>query len=174
MNASNQVTNKGCGLFYIKLGCLLFWTVWFSVAFTTNFFDFLSVVGWLSKGWHFLSGNYHALVNVLHVYNTPPSLLNILFALDISTQGISAILFFTAFICFWRNVYVWQIISLAFGVSMALWAAFLVMEEVFIAYPFEATHIRLLIFEMICLLMFYLLPHQIPHRRQKNKVQMIF
>jgi hypothetical protein len=146
-------------LFYIKLGCLLFWAVWFLVAFITNFFDFLNLIGWIPPQWHFHSGNYHSLENVVSIYHTPNSLLNLLFALDILAQGISAVLFFIAFFCFWRGIYIWQTIPLAFGISMGLWAVFLVMEEVFIAYSFESTHARLLIFEIVCLLMLYLLPH---------------
>jgi hypothetical protein len=162
MKMLNESDNQSQGLFYIKLGCLLFWAVWFSVAFSANFFDFLNMEKELPLEWHFLSGNYQALATVLNIYHTPHGLLNTLFILDISIQAISAILFFVAVIYFLRAVCVWQTVNLAFGISMALWATFLVMEEVFIAYPFEATHVRLIVFEMICLLALHLLPHRSP------------
>lgn len=82
-----------------------------------------------------------------------------LFSLDIFAQGLSAILFFIAAFCLWKRVYVWQTINIAFSLSMSLWAVFLIMEELFIAYPYEATHIRLFMFEMISLLALHLLPH---------------
>ena len=151
--------NQDYGLFYLKQIILLFWCAWFFIAFLTNFTDLLTTTHTMTAS-SFRSGNYSALEKVIAIHHTPHYLLNMLFILDIFIQGISAILFFTAAICFWRRIYTWQAINIAFGISMSLWAIFLIMEEIFIAYSYEATHIRLFVFEMVSLLVLHLLPHQ--------------
>lgn len=100
----------------------------------------------------FHSGNYEALQNVLDIYKTPNYFLNILFALNILMQGLSSIVFFIAAIYFWINPFISKAVIFAFSLSIALWAVFLIMEEIFIAYRFEATHFRLLIAELVSLI----------------------
>ncbi|EKD54654.1 MAG: hypothetical protein ACD_60C00060G0022 [uncultured bacterium] len=150
---------KYYGLFYIKQIILLFWGAWFFIAFLTNVTDFLMNTETISPTL-FHSGDYSALAKVIHVYSTPHYFLNILFSLDVLIEGTSAFLFLIAALCFWKRVYSWQTINIAFLISISLWAVFLLMEEIFIAYSYEATHLRLLTSEMISLLMLHLLPHQ--------------
>lgn len=82
------------------------------------------------------------------------------FYCDIFIQAISALLFFLAFWAFFKKRNAWPLINIAFGISMALWAIFLIMEEFFIAYSYEGTHIRLLSLELISLCLFHLLHDQ--------------
>jgi hypothetical protein len=143
----------------IKQGILLFWFCWFLIAFLSNTTDFLIAKNIISNI-PFHSGNYFALEKVLSIFNTPTQLLNLLFTLDIITQGISAILFLIANYYFLKGYKYWVPIHTAFGISMLLWAAFIILEEVFIAYIYEGTHIRLLCFELISLLAIHILPHR--------------
>lgn len=159
MGLIDTKSNQDYGMFYIKLGLLLFFCFWFLIAFLTNCIDFYIASG-LMKTLHFHSGNYSALKSVVSIYNTPNYILNLLFLADILMQGASAMLFLVATFCFWRDIYLWQSINMAFGFSMALWVIFIIMEEIFIAYSYEATHIRLLILEMTSLLALHLLPHK--------------
>lgn len=46
------------------------------------------------------------------------------------------------------RVDLWSYIILAFKLSMALWTLFLIFEEIFISYTYEARQIRLFILEM--------------------------
>lgn len=151
--------NKYYGLFFIKQGLLLFWSCWFAIAFLTNMMDFL-VAKQIIIASNFHSDNYNALKAVISIYNTPHYILDLLFPLDILAQGISSTLFFIAAFCFWHRNNYWPWINIAFGISMFLWATFLILEEVFIAYSYEGTHIRLFMFEMVSLLMLHLLPHK--------------
>lgn len=155
----NLLQNKSYGLFYFKRGILLFWGIWFAIAFLSNLTDFFIATN-IVQPLSFHSGNYSALEKVIRIYNMPFYFLNILFFLDILIQGISAILFLISALYFWYNKYFWQAINIAFIFSMSLWAVFLLMEEILIAYSFEAVHIRLFIFELISLLAIHLLPHQ--------------
>ncbi|MBV9576541.1 MAG: hypothetical protein JO149_07945 [Gammaproteobacteria bacterium] len=149
-------STKNWGLTYLKQGILLFWGMWFLIAFFTNVTDFL-ISTHIVTPIAFRSGNYHALEKVLSIYHTPTYFLNLLFSMDILVQGSSAILFLIAGFSFVNKEIPWKIINTAFFISMALWAAFLVMEEIFIAYSFEGTHIGLFEFELISLLTLHLL-----------------
>jgi hypothetical protein len=154
------------GMFFIKLGSLLFWSCWFTLVCLTNIFDFMHAYHGLPDNWQFRSGNYALLEKVLEIYHTPPAILFTLFSLDILVQGTSAVLCIISSITFLVNRQITPIINIAFGISMALWAVFILMEEVFIAYGYESVHIRLLAFEMLNLLMLHLLPH---HHRTEHK-----
>ncbi|KTD61088.1 hypothetical protein [Legionella spiritensis] len=155
---NNTANTRTYALFYIKLGFLLFFACWFAIACLTNLVDLANAIH-LTNEWAFHSGNLAALAKVLAIYHTPTWFLYALFCSDIIVQGTSAVLFAVASWQFGINRYPWPWINTAFGISMALWATFLVMEEIFIAYAFEATHIRLLILEMAALLVVHGLPH---------------
>lgn len=146
------------GLYWIKLGCLLFWSGWFLLACLSNFFDMLNAVYGLPADWHFLSGNYVAVAKVISIYSLPDFCLNLLFSLDILIQGACALLFYLAALSFWRRKELPTLTHYAFGLSMALWAAFILMDEAFIAYAYEGTHLRLFAFELLTLLTLHELP----------------
>ncbi len=150
-------TNKNYSLFYIQSGILLFFSFWFFIAFLTNLFDLLNNLGLINQ-WKFSSGNYASLQKVISIYSTPKIILTALFYSDISAQLLSSILFLVAFVQFLRKTNPWPYINVAFGISMALWAIFLIMEEIFISYSYEATHIRLLILEIMALIFLHILP----------------
>lgn len=152
--------NQIAGLFYIKLGCLLFWACWFLLAFSSNLFDFAYVFYGLPGTWLFRSGNYLFLTKMLSLYNMPKVFITTLFILGMIIEGIVAILFFLSFILFMCYQRISMLTNLAFGISIGLWAIFILLEEAFIAYSYEVIHIRLFIFEMITLLILHLLPHR--------------
>lgn len=146
-------------LFYLKCLLLLFWCFWFSLACCTNVFDFLTAMHWLPHEWVFRSGNYSLLANTLRIYNVSGLFLNILFIGNVIIQCLSSILFFAAWVSFCRRTQrSFQLINAAFTVSILIWVTFLIMEEIFIAYAYEAVHARLLMFELLTLMTLYLLP----------------
>lgn len=152
--------NKYVGLFYFKAGCLLFWASWFGIACFTNYFDFLYTLGLLPSSWLFRSGNYALLDSALSIYHSRPLLTHVLFICNMSVQGLSSLLFLTAFLKFIRRQPAWALINTAFSLSIALWATLLIVAELFIAYAFEFEISTLFIFELITLLAIHLLPSQ--------------
>jgi len=114
----------------------------------------------LPNGWLFRSGNYMLLAKVLQIYHSHPAILFTLFSFDILVQGASAILFIISSLAFIIKKQITPVVNVAFGISMALWAVFIIMEEIFITYSYESVHIRLFAFEMLTLLMMHLLPHK--------------
>lgn len=160
MSSAVQKT-QAFSLFYFKLGCLLFWAGWFLLACLTNFFDFLYVLQLLPADWIFRSGNYALLDKALHIYPVSLTFQNTLFICDIFVQGLSAVLFFVATFLFWQqDRAMWRWINFAFALSISLWGVFLLMEEIFIAYSYEAVHRGLFIFELMTLLAIHILPPQ--------------
>lgn len=155
---SLSVKYKSYGLHQIKSGLLLFWGLWFLLVFFTNSFDFLGVYNMLPSDWRFRSGNLSLILSVINIYGFSGAFANLLFFLDIIIQGTAAVLFFIAAVKLWTNRQAWKWINTAFGISTALWAAFILMDEFFIAYNFEGTHSTLLIMEIISLLAMHLLP----------------
>ena len=145
----------------LKRGLLLFWAVWFTIVFLTNLFDALRALGVLGAGWRFASGNWAFLVETTAVYATPDWLRAVLFAGVIVWEGLAAALFWRAFRAGRgddgegrREV------DAAFVVGLALWAAFAIADEVFVAYDVEATHLRLFTAQLVSLLAIRLPPDE--------------
>lgn len=158
MNPVSYDSSRSSILYFLKLGILLFWACWFGLACASNYLDFMYALGDISPDWHFRSGNYELLHGVLNIYDMSTSFLNTIFICDITVQGLSALLFLTAAVCYMGRWRPWRFINAAFALSMALWAVFIIMEEVFIAYRFEGVHVGLFMFELIALMALHSLP----------------
>lgn len=151
-------------LFIIQLICLLFWGSWFGLAFITNVFDFMDARHVLPAPWAFRSHNYALLAQVVSIYHLGPLYIATMFVLNMALQGLSSVLFFCAFLCSWRSqTRYWPLVYPAFLFSISLWAIFVLMEEVFIAYQYESTHVRLFMFELITLLLLHVRPERPSH-----------
>jgi hypothetical protein len=145
----------------VKRGVLFFWALWLSLVFATNALDGLKALDVLPAGWALASGNYAFLRRVTAVYQTPAWLTAALFAGVVLWEGLAALLF-------WHSFRVWCGVKgrglpafyTAFGVSLALWAAFMIAEEVFLAYPVEGTHRSLFTCTLVSLLALRLLPDE--------------
>lgn len=156
--STSPIQYKGHFLFHLKIGLLLFWAVWFLTAFSSNLMDLLTWDYGILSQLKFHSGNYMALEKVLSIYGTPTYVLKILFHMDIIAQASATILFFIATFCsIHSQQFCWKYINLAFVVSIFIWLIFLVMEEIFLAYSFEKSHILLGLFELVSLLVIQLL-----------------
>jgi hypothetical protein len=143
----------------LKVWLLFVWAAWLTVVFTTNALDGLKALGQLSEGWAFASGNYRLLVATTARYGTSNSLNAVLFAGVIAWDAIAAALF-------WRATWLFPAratkgsrpVHLAFAVSLALWGAFLLADEIFIAYEVEAKHFLIFSAQVATLLAIELLP----------------
>ena len=143
----------------LKRGLLLFWAAWLSIVVLTNTFDALRALDVLDTGWRFASGNWAFLVETTRVYDTPNWLQAILYAGVIAWEGLGALLLWRAFSASLGNGLVdRRPTDTAFVVNLALWAAFVLVDEVFLAYDVEATHLRLFIAQLVTLVAIHLLP----------------
>lgn len=143
----------------LKRGLLLFWAAWLSIVFLTNACDALRALDVLGEGWRFASGNWAFLVETTRVYDTPDWLRAILFAGVVAWEGLGTLLLWRAFgASLGDGLADRRPTDAAFVVNLALWAAFVLADELFLVYGVEATHLRLLIAQLVTLLAIHLLP----------------
>lgn len=160
MKAINEINRKKLGLFYFKAGNLLFWAAWFSLAAITNILDFAFALKVLPTDWHFRSGNYLLVAGSFSIYHVPSWLMNLMFSGLCLIQSCAALVFFAAFFLYIRGQSAWRFINWAFTISIGLWALFVIMEEIFIAYAFEGTQRQLIILELVSFMSLHLLPDE--------------
>jgi hypothetical protein len=137
-----------------KRALLLFWGAYLSLVVLTNLMDVAKALSLLAPSWEFASGNYAFLLKITARYNTPTWLNATLFAGVVCWEALAAALFLVAGLRYPQRGLLYP----AFTVTTLLWGAFVLAEEVFIAYAVEATHWRLFIAQLATLLAVELLP----------------
>ena len=147
----------------LKRGLLAFWATWFAIAAITNLMDGLKALEILPSTWSFASGNYALIIEVAHAYNPPPWLTTNLFLGAIVWEGLVSFLFWQAFKTYkGADQGSLALIYLAFTASLGLWASFILIDEILIAYTIESSHRQLLGLQLLSLLAFRLLPDEAP------------
>ena len=143
----------------LKQGIVLFWALWVSIAWLANLCEGLKACHWLGARWKFASGNYALLIETTQKYRPPLWFTALLFGGILLWQGGSALLFWCAVVTFQGVQQPGEhMLYIAFFVSLALWAAFLLADEIFLAYVTEDTHLRVFIAQVVSLLALALLP----------------
>jgi hypothetical protein len=143
----------------LKHGLVLFWALWLSLTWLTNACDGLKALGLLGNRWPWASGNYARMVATTQQYALPRWLPTLLFLGVVLWQGLAAGLFWGAVGAFhgmhgpgleWLHT--------AFGVSLALWAALMLADELLLVYEVEAPHMRIFMAQLMSLLVLHLVP----------------
>lgn len=142
----------------LKRGLLFFWALWLTVVFLTNLFDALKQVGVLGEGWSLASGNYGFMQATTAVHALPSGLVTLLFVAVVVWEALAAGLFWRAFVGYRAGRAALPAVNSAFALSLALWAAFMLADELFMAYDVEATHMRIFAAQLVTLLALHLLP----------------
>jgi hypothetical protein len=143
----------------LKTGLILFWSVWLSIVFLTNVLAALKALGLLPEDWRFASSNYQAVADTISEYSWPRRLAGVLFLGVILWQGLAVLLFWQAFFRYQDTASTGLAhINTAFGVSLGLWAAFMIADELFTVYRQESAHVLFFIGQLVTLLAIHLLP----------------
>ncbi len=142
----------------LKRLLLLIWAAWMSVVVLTNLADAAKGRGLLHESWTFASGNWKYIQETTARYGTPDSVNAVLFAGVILWQAIAAVLFWWAAWSYRGRGASRKAVYVPFTISLLLWGAFLVADEIFVSYPLESTHLRLFIAYLVTLLAIDLLP----------------
>ncbi|HEX4591913.1 MAG TPA: hypothetical protein VH120_18385 [Gemmataceae bacterium] len=120
---------------------LLFWAAWLSVVTTTNVLDGLRALAVLPDSFRFCSGNWAWINQVMDPLAVPRGLQAVLYIGAIAWEATAAALFWWAVAAYRGRPLPREKAALwACVVNLALWAAFQVLDEVFLAYPPEAVH----------------------------------
>jgi hypothetical protein len=143
----------------LKLALLGFWSLWFAIVTATNVLGGLKALHVLGESWRFASTNYEAVVKATARYSPPAWLPAALFAAVIAWQLVTCALLAGAFV---SSVAAQAIdldaATLALGSGVALWAAFMLADEITVKYEFERTHELLFTAQLATLLALQLLP----------------
>jgi hypothetical protein len=145
---------------FFKRVLLLFWAVWLSVVLVSNLADAAKGLGWLGESRAFGSGNLKFIRETTALYGTPNWVNGALFAAVILWEGVATLLFWWAGWTYRGSGSERKVVYRAFTASLLLWGAFLVADEVFIAYAIESSHLRLFIGHLVTLLAVELLPEK--------------
>jgi hypothetical protein len=143
----------------IKRTTLVFWAAWLSVVAATNVLDGLGAVGALPSSFKFASGNWRWINQVMDPLGVPRGLQAALFAGAITWEALAAALFWWAAAAYrGRPLAQEKATVYACSVNLALWAAFQVLDEVFLAYQPEGVHRAIFLNQIATLLLLQLLP----------------
>jgi hypothetical protein len=147
----------------LKRGVIFFWAAWLTVVCATNVLNALQALGMLPETFKFVSGNWQWINQTMDPLGVPRVLQAIQFAGVIIWEGLAAILFWRAFFAY-RNRPLLQepILIAACAVNLALWAAFQVLDEVFLAYQSEGVHRVIFANQILTVLLLYVLPSEEP------------
>ncbi|MVM32550.1 hypothetical protein GO755_21095 [Spirosoma sp. HMF4905] len=145
----------------IRAGLLLFWALYFSIVFASNSADALNALSLLPSNWHFVSGNYGLIQKVVSMYEPPVWLSGFMFAGVILWEAVGAVLFWKAFgVTLRQNQKQSVMVHAAFGITIGLWAAFILADEIFLTYllgGLASTHYNLLLAELATFILIRLL-----------------
>jgi hypothetical protein len=144
----------------LKRLLLLFWAIWFTVVFLSNLADAGKGLGLLGESWAFASGNWKLIRETTARYRIPAAVNALLFAGVILWEAVAAVLFCRAALIWRGRASAPTVVYRAFTASLLLWGAFLVADEILIAYPLESTHLRLFVAQLVTLLGIDLLPEE--------------
>jgi hypothetical protein len=143
----------------VKRGLLAFWATWLSVVAATNVLDALRAAGALPLSFPFASGNWGWINQTMDPLAVPRGLQAALFAGAVAWEALAAGLFWRACRSYRdRPLEQEREAVAACGVSLALWAAFQVLDEVFLAYQPEAVHRAIFLNQIATVLLLGLLP----------------
>jgi hypothetical protein len=143
---------------FLKRSLLLIWAVWLSVVFLSNLADAGKEAGLIGESWAFSSGNLKFIKETTARYGTPDLVNALLFVGIIVWEAVATLLFWWAFWTFRGKESGRRILYFAFTTALFLWGAFLIADELLIAYPLENTHLRLFIGYLVTLMTIELLP----------------
>jgi hypothetical protein len=142
-----------------QLALLLFWSLWFSIVLLTNSFEGLKKAGILPDRWKFASDNFSAIEKTLSIYTPPGWLAGFLFTGILLWQGLVVIFMWVAWArSFQAGSLQFEALDTAFTLSIGLWLAFLLADEILMEYDVKIDHLLLFLAQLATLLALHLLP----------------
>ena len=129
-------------------GLLWFWALYFTIVALSNLTDLFRSLHLLPASWRWVSGNLafiRASTGMLPAWAS-----QLLLAGVVAWEALAAVLF-------WRAAQepAGRWLSAAFTVSLSLWATFILLDEILLIFETgaEATHLRLLIAQLLTLIL---------------------
>lgn len=137
-----------------------FWFIWWFIALWTDVIGGLAHLGLLQADWA-PDTNYPNLVLSLQMYAVPLWLPAILFDGIIIWLAIATFSFAWAVIALNRRPEIWlRRAQIAFIISLTLWLAFFLADQIIMKFDLEENHMVQGGFQLLCYLALYLLPDE--------------
>lgn len=131
----------------VSIGLLLFWGVYFVMAGTGNFVDWLTEHGYRGKFFRFSSRNLEMLERVASKYHMSQFRVGILFGIITCWELLSAVLYLLSSALLTQGEAF--LVQYAFFTGMGFFAALTLGNEAFIFYENEEEHVVLLVAQLI-------------------------
>lgn len=142
----------------LKMIIVIFWAVWWCIAFWTDLIGGLAHLGIVHANWA-PDTNYPFLVSSLKMYPITNSIPPVLFLGIIIWLFISFISFAWACLGFTKDRSVWIARSnTAFIISLSLWFSFFIADQIVMKFDLEENHMVQGGFQLLTFLVFHLLP----------------
>jgi hypothetical protein len=146
-------------LLVIKRIVLAFWAAWLSVVVVTNVLNALRAVEALPSAFKFVSGNWEWINQVMDPLGVPRGVQGTFFVGAIAWEAVAAALFWWAVATYQGRPLTQEKPTIyACGCNLALWAAFQVLDEVFLAYESERVHRVIFLNQIATLVLLHWLP----------------
>lgn len=137
---------------------VVFWAVWWLIAFLTDFIGVLKVTGVVNLPW-FKVGNYADILSTITPFHLPAWLAPILYGGIVIWSFASVVLFLRAAATSRQPLQRWQRhVDAAFIVSLGLWFAFFIADQIFLQFDLEQNHMVQGGFQLLCFIALYVLP----------------
>ena len=150
----NLQINNEC----FKKTLILFWAVWWLIAFWTDVVGGLAHLGFLHATWA-PDANYPFLVDSLKMYSVPDWLVTVFFCGILLWSLLSTVAFFWASLAFSQSAEVWMRRARnAYIISLTFWLALFVADQMIMKFDLEENHMVQGGFELLAFLAMYLLP----------------
>lgn len=134
------------------------WMLWWAIAFLTDFLGGLKQLGLVHYDWVY-NGNYPFLVECLTMYHVPSWIPIFLYSGIIFWLFLSTIAFIYACAGLRKDPVTWKKrASVAFMISILLWVAFFLGDQIVMKFDLEENHMVQASMEFISYLSLFLLP----------------
>jgi hypothetical protein len=145
--------------FSFKVGMLVFWGLWYGIAFSTNLCEIFRALKVLPSMWPFASGNLRDVAQATKTYSAGGWLSRLLFLGVLCFQLLIVLLFGWAVISsITSRAMDAEAINAAFSASLGLWTAFMLADEIFKQYGTEHAHVLFFIAQLVTLIALHALP----------------
>ena len=142
-----------------KFGLLCFWTLWHSIVLLTNLLEGLKQLRVLPAGWMFASKNYEAIIHATRKYHPAPWIPRLLFSGVLLWQLLILVGFGWSLVASVRSGWMHpDYVTIAFGLSLSLLAAFIIADELCTEYDTENGHILFFIAQLVTVMALGVLP----------------
>jgi len=137
---------------------VLFWALWWLIAFWTDVTGGLAHLGLLKATWA-PDGNFPFLVASLKIYHVPLLVPTVFFMLILTWSLVSTVAFLWAAAALTQAREIWvDRARMAYIISLSFWLAFFLADQFVFKFDLEENHMVQGGFELLTLFALYILP----------------